>query len=102
VVGAQFCVHIVAAQSGRRATGAQVVAWQQLAGTQSASCAHSAPGDTAPPLGRSSRTWAPPMLTAGGRSPEVPVAVEVWRGPPDWMDAGEGGYAPAERGPGSA
>jgi hypothetical protein len=83
VPGAQFCVHIVAEQLGARAAGAHVVGWQQVAATQSSSRAHSAPGDAAPPLGRSSRTSAPPRLIDGGRSFNVPDAGDACRPLPD-------------------
>jgi len=102
VPGAQFCVHIIAVQLGARAAGTQAFGWQQVAGTQSPSLAHSTPGEAAPPPGLSSRTCPPPALTAGGRSLDRPVAVPAWSAGPDWIDSGDGGYAPGDRGPGSA
>ena len=39
--GAQFCVHITAAQLGARAAGTQAVGWQHEADTQSPSLEHS-------------------------------------------------------------
>lgn len=47
VPGRQSMVHMIPSHVGRRAAGTHAVAWQQPAGTQSLSVAHSAPSGSA-------------------------------------------------------
>jgi hypothetical protein len=66
VFGWHTVVHIVPAQSGLALAGAQVDAWQQPAGTQSASTAHSDALPASPALAVPAVSGAPAVLAGDG------------------------------------
>lgn len=92
-------MHITSVHRGARARVVHALAWQHDEGMQSRSVVHSA-GACAFSL--RGATTAPVGPTAGGISLPRPCGGEVWSVDPDCTEAGDGGHALGDIGPGSA